>query len=271
MTMQTGAIPAQRFRIRSEAEREGAFVSAQRHSKLVAILRKALPVIAIVVFAGYFISSGLSVQEGGVTASIDGVQVKDGVLRMVNPKLKGADKGNGSYVIRADYADQDVKAPKILQLHAIKAELTNTSSGWSRVEAVRGTFDSDAQLLVMRENIAIATSSGVAGKLTRANLDTKNQMLRSHMPVAFDMPNGNVRANALTLHSADHTLVFRGNVCAHIEKAPQQAATASAAPVSAPTSAPVVHAPPGATGAAPGETTQAAPAIGTPVMPEMPQ
>ncbi len=79
-------------------------------------------------FAAYFISSRLSMTVGGVTASIDGVQVNNGNLRMVNPKLKGADQKHGSYIIGAEYADQDVKTPKIIQLHAIKAELNNPSA-----------------------------------------------------------------------------------------------------------------------------------------------
>ena len=33
---------------------------------------------------------------------------------------------------------------------AIKAELTSVGGGWSRVEAVRGTFDSDAERLLHR-------------------------------------------------------------------------------------------------------------------------
>ena len=40
----------------------------------------------------------------------------------------------------------------------------------------------------------------------------RRQTLRSHQPVAFDLPSGTVRANALTLNSADKTLLFRGNV-----------------------------------------------------------
>lgn len=110
MTVETGVVPGrQNYRVRSHAERERAFQGAARHSRQVDMLRKALPVLAVVVFAGYFISSRLSMTVGGITASIDGVKVENGNLRMVNPKLKGMDKKNGTYVIGAEYADQDVK------------------------------------------------------------------------------------------------------------------------------------------------------------------
>jgi lipopolysaccharide export system protein LptC len=260
MTVETGVVPGrQNYRVRSHAERERAFQSAARHSRQVDILRKVLPVLAVVVFAGYFISSRLSMTVGGITASIDGVKVENGNLRMVNPKLKGTDKKNGTYVIGAEYADQDVKTPKILQLHAIKAELTNASGGWSRVEAVRGTYDSDAERLIMRDAIRVITSSDVTGKLKIATLDTKNQTLRSHAPVGFDLPNGTVRGNALTFHSADHTLLFRGHVLVHIDQAEKPAAAAAGQPAPTP---PLVQAPSTPAGAPP----EAAEAVAVPEM-----
>jgi lipopolysaccharide export system protein LptC len=172
------------------------------------------------VLAAYFVTSklGMSISVGDLTASIDGIEVADGNLRMVNPKLKGADKKNGKYVIGADFADQDMKDPKIIKLHAIKAELSSQDGGWSRMEAARGVFDSKAERLVMQDKITIATSSGITGELKHATLDTKTQTLRSHRPVWFLLTGGSVKANALTFNSSDSTLTFRGKVFVHISK-----------------------------------------------------
>jgi lipopolysaccharide export system protein LptC len=217
MTIETNLVPAgRRYRMRSAEDRVRAFQSAERHTRIVAILRRALPALAVLVLACYFISTRLSISVGDVTASISGIEVADGNLRMVNPKLKGADKKNGAYVIGADYADQDVKNPSIVKLHAIKAELSNPDGDWSRMEAVRGVFDSKAERLVMQEKITVATSSGVSGELKHASLDMKTQTLRSHQPVSFVLTNGNVKANAMTLESGKHTLTFRGKVLVHL-------------------------------------------------------
>ena len=75
-------------------------------------------------------------------------------------------------------------------LHAIKAELTSEQNGWSRMQAVRGLFNSERERLVMQDDIRVSTSSGITGKLTYASLDMKNQLLRSHQRVVFDLPNG---------------------------------------------------------------------------------
>jgi hypothetical protein len=70
----------------------------------------------------------------------------------------------------------------------------------------------------MQDKITISTSTGLSGELKHASLDTKNQILRSHRPVSFILPNGTVRANALTLRSAEHTLTLRGKVVVHMVK-----------------------------------------------------
>lgn len=208
------------YPVRTAEERARAFATAKRHTRLVMLLRRVLPVFAVLVLAAYFVNAqlGLSVSVGDLTASIEGVEVSGGTLRMTNPKLEGSDKRNGNYVIGADYADQDIKDPKIIKLHAIRAELTSQDGGWSRMKAVRGVFDSKAERLVMQEKITIATSSGIMGELKHASLDTKTQTLRSHRPVSFNLPNGTVTASALTYRSADSTLTFRGNVRVHVVK-----------------------------------------------------
>ena len=229
MAIEANIVPGSRlYRIRTAEERVRAFTKAERHSRMVAILRKVLPVFAVLVLASYFISTRLSVNVGDLTASIDGIEVADGNLRMTNPKLKGADKKNGHYIIGADYADQDVKNPSIIKLHAIKADIAAPDGGWSRMEAIRGVYNSKSERLVMQDRITIATSSGVTGELIRASLDTKNQVLRSHRPVSFVLPNGTVKAGALTLRSAAHTLTFRGKVRVHIVKPPKQTKPAKA-------------------------------------------
>jgi hypothetical protein len=91
------------------------------------------------------------------------------------------------------------------------------------MQAVRGVFNSKGERLVMKDKITVATSSGITGELKYASLDTKTQTLRSHRPVVFDLPNGSVRAGALTFRSSDSTLTFRGKVRVHVVREDKQA------------------------------------------------
>ena len=83
------------------------------------------------------------------------------------------------------------------------------------MQAVRGLFNSNAERLIMQDEIRVSTSSGVTGKMTHARLEMRTQTLRSHS-LSPSTASGTVRANALTFHSADRTLLFRGKVHVHI-------------------------------------------------------
>lgn len=203
---------------RTPDERDRAFLNAARHSHIVSILRRALPAVAVLVLAAYFVSTRMNITVGDMTASIDGMEIADGALRMLNPTLKGSDKKSGDYVVKAEYADQDVGSPNLIKLHAIKADLSDPSGGWSQMKAVRGKFDSKTERLIMKDRITIATSSGVTGELSYATLDMATQTLRSHNPVSFNLPNGTVRANALTMRSGEKILMFRGKVHVHLDR-----------------------------------------------------
>lgn len=217
--MTTETLTGQRgdtFQLRTEAERNRAFVKAARHSRAVRFLRIVLPVVAVGVIAAYFISSSLSVTVGDVEASISGVEVSDGALRMTNPTLKGVDKENGDYVISAAYADQKVANPDLIDLHEIQAEVKGRDESWSRVNALTGTFDSKKEQLVMKEKIRVQTSSGITGQLTVAQIDMAKQILHSPAPVVFQMDKSTIRSKTLTFRSAAKELEFAGNVRVHL-------------------------------------------------------
>ncbi|MEM7398382.1 MAG: LPS export ABC transporter periplasmic protein LptC [Pseudomonadota bacterium] len=208
--------------------------SAKRHSAVVRILRNLLPVLALLVLGAYFFSTRMNVHVGGIAASIDGLEITDGALRMLNPTMRGTDKKNGDYVIKADYADQDVENPNLVKLTAIKADVNNKSNGnWSRMRAVRGKFDSKKERLILKDKITLATSAGLTGELSYATIDMKKQILRSHNPVKLDLPTGTVRANAMTLYSDENTIVFRGKVAVRIEPQKGNVAASVQRPASA--------------------------------------
>ena len=279
MTFEANLVPAGRHhQARSAAERARAFDAAAKHTKIVHVLRKTLPVLAVVVLASYFIYTQLSVTVGDMSASISGIEIADGNLRMTNPTLKGSDKQNGKYVVSAEYADQDVKNPKIVKLHAIKAETSNPSGGWSRMNAARGVFNSERERLVMQDKITLVTSSGVEGELRHATLDMKTQTLRSHLPVVFDLPNGKVTANALKLRSSASELTFLGKVKVHLVKPPKEEGAKPTSPqpqASSPVPEAVAPAPevvaPAPEIAAPAPFASGTQESGVPALPPMPQ
>ena len=72
---------------------------ARSHSRLVSILRIALPILALCVLGLYFISPKLHISIGNMDASVASVVIDKGNLRMLNPRLEGANKAYHTAVL----------------------------------------------------------------------------------------------------------------------------------------------------------------------------
>ena len=199
-------------------DRVKAVATARRHTRVVRILRLALPVCALATLGLYFVSSKISVSLGDMQASVGDVQLSRDSLRMINPKLEGVTQDSGSYTLTADYADQEIDNMQTLRLHAVKAHLTQPEDSWSKLTAPKGTFDSKKELLELYGGIGISTSSGMTAKLERADIDLKTQIIRSKVPVEVAAKEGTLTAQTLEIKPAKKRILFSGAVRVHIDR-----------------------------------------------------
>lgn len=198
--------------------RAQAFAAARRHSRLVRLLRVVLPACAVGVGALYLVSSRLQVSLGDFQASVGHVQVSRDALRMVNPRIEGTNRTNGAYVVTADYAEQNIASPAVVQLSGVKAALNDPKEGWSRLSAPQGTFDSKQEHLTLFGGIEIASSSGMVGRLVAASIDMKRQTIVSQQPVAFEFLNGDVQALGMEIAMDQRAVLFTGKVRVTLRK-----------------------------------------------------
>lgn len=207
--------------VRSAADRAKAFRLAQRHSRLVRILKVMLPLFAVGVLGLYFVSSKVTVSLGDLEASISGVKISRERLRMINPRLENVNKDDGVYVMTANWAEQETSNPTTLFLDTVRAELTEKEGGWSRMAAPKGTFYTKKDELYLYGGITTTTSSGMVAKLKTATVYTKTNRIRSEEPVDVQFLNGNVKALTMEAMTEKQLVFFRGNVRVHIRERPE--------------------------------------------------
>lgn len=195
---------------------------ARSHSRAVSWLRILLPIFALATLGLYFLSPKIHVTIGDMDASVAGLVIEKGRLRMINPKLEGASDKRGAYVVSAEYAEQVVANPDIIYLTGIKAEMHDASKNWSRLSAPKGTFQTKTEKLELTGDIRTAQSGGMTARLSRASIDMKKQIIVSNEPVDVDFLNGTLRSDTMTIHSGENRVVFRDNVRVHIRKRSQR-------------------------------------------------
>ncbi|MGD9868288.1 MAG: LPS export ABC transporter periplasmic protein LptC [Hyphomicrobiales bacterium] len=206
-----------------------AFDKARRHSRHVKILRIALPACAVAVLSLYLVSSRLTISIGDMQASVERVEIRQDTLRMVNPKLEGANQKQGQYVVTADYAEQDVGDPNTIRLTNVKADLTESKRGWSRMSAPKGVFHTKLEQLELMGGINIASSNGMKAHLHTAAIDMRTQIITTNDPVDVEFLNGTIRSDRMELGSQEKWVIFRDRVRVHIYKRPTEDPAGNAA------------------------------------------
>jgi lipopolysaccharide transport protein LptA/LPS export ABC transporter protein LptC len=211
-------------------DRDQSLKQARSHSKLVTRLRIALPLLAVAVSGLYFISPKLHVSLGDMDASVASVVIEKGNLRMVNPKLEGANKEKGVYVVTAKYAEQAIANPDIIHLTEIKAEMIDAKKGWSRLSAPKGKFGTKTEKLQLIGDIRAAQSTGMVAHLTRADVDMKAQIVVTKEPVTITFPSGVLDSHTMNLNMPASEVVFEGDVKVRMEQEKKPAKAKVATP-----------------------------------------
>lgn len=198
------------------AQRKASVERARSHSKFVSRLRYGLPLAALATFGLYFLSPQIHISVGDLDASVAGVVIEKGNLRMVNPKLEGVNDKQGAYVVTAKYAEQTVSNPDFIRLTELSSEMNDAKNGWSRLTSPQGTFETKTEKLQLFGDVRVAQSNGMTARLTKADVDMKTQLVTSDEPVKIDFPNGKLDALTLRIDMDTKRATFKGDVKVHL-------------------------------------------------------
>ncbi|RIA56646.1 LPS export ABC transporter periplasmic protein LptC [Dichotomicrobium thermohalophilum] len=201
----------------STEERARAFRAARRHSIAVKTLKVLLPLAALGMVSLYFIPTRLAIEIDGATASLEGVSVESGNLKMVNPKLSGMHPDYGRYEIRADTAMQNVDTPQKVLLDAITGSLVSPDGDTTRLQALSGLFDTEAQRLTFQDGVSIEGRAGLSVKLRSATVHFADQLIVSDEPVSMQFRGSRITADGVRLNTGKARVVFSGDVKVRLE------------------------------------------------------
>jgi lipopolysaccharide export system protein LptC len=191
-----------------------AFRSARRHSRVVRVLRIALPVtvvlaVLVVVLMTYFNPLHMLSQ---LPINIGDLVVSGSKITMEHPHLSGFTSDARAYELSADAAAQDITKPDIVELHNIHAKLQMQDKSTVEMTAVLGVYNSKGEMLRLNRNIDLSSSTGYAGHLSEALIDIRNGNVVSDKPVEVKLLQGVLNANRLDIEKSGDLVTFGGGV-----------------------------------------------------------
>jgi lipopolysaccharide export system protein LptC len=237
ITARTDTQTARAYWTMGRSDSERAFRAARRHSRLVRVLRIAVPaavaVIALVVFlATYFnplrMLAKLPINVGDVIVS--GTKVT-----MQQPHLAGFTRDGRAYELSAEAAAQDMTKPDLVELHNISAKLQMQDKSKVGMTALTGHYNSKDQMLKLERDINIKSPT-YSGHLSEALIDVQKGDVTSDKPVHLNFEQGTLDSNGLKITNSGDVAIFNGGVSMTVK--PQQQAAAAPAPAATAGAAP---------------------------------
>jgi lipopolysaccharide export system protein LptC len=197
---------------RSEGDRQ--FRAAQRHSRRVRWLRRAIPIWTLVLLGGVVLLTWFNPLGVLTRLPIDTgkILVSGTKITMEAPRLAGFTRDARPYEFTARAAAQDITKPDVLELKDIHAKIDMPDKAHMEMTAESGIYDTKSDLLTLTENIHLSSSAGYSGRLSDAVVDIHKGDVVSEHPVEVLLLNGTLNANRLEVVNNGELLRFGAGV-----------------------------------------------------------
>jgi lipopolysaccharide export system protein LptC len=132
---------------------------------------------------------------------------------MESPRVGGFTSDARSYELTANAAAQDVTKPEFLELKGINAKVQLKDGQRVQLKAQNGLYNTKSEILKLRDEILLSTTSGYEGHLTEATVETGTGHIVSDSPMEMKLLNGGrLNANHLEVVNNGDQITFSGGV-----------------------------------------------------------
>jgi lipopolysaccharide export system protein LptC len=198
-----------------DATLDARFRAAARHSRLVRILRVAVPaavLLAMTAVLAVSIFNPFRMLLPKLPVDIGNLVVSGTKITMENPHLAGFSQDRRPYELWAKAAIQDLANPDHVELRTLRAKVMMEDRSNVTLDARTGFFDSKQQILELKKDIFLQSSTGYEAKLSQATMDINKGQVTSDERVDVKLLNGTLVADRLKIINSGEIVRFEGNV-----------------------------------------------------------
>jgi lipopolysaccharide export system protein LptC len=211
---------------------EARFAIAARHSRMVRVLRVAVPAAVLLSLATIVFVSIVNPFNTILKLPVDisNLVISGTKVTMESPHLAGYSQDKRPYEVWANTAVQDVTDPDHVELHTLRGKMLMEDQSTVTLEAVNGLMDTKQQLLNLHKDIYVQTTSGYEAWLSQAFVDMNKNTVTSDEHVDVKWADGKISADTMKVLDGGEVVRFDGHVVMNIDKMPPPAADSQPAP-----------------------------------------
>jgi lipopolysaccharide export system protein LptC len=203
-----------------QAALEARFAIAARHSRLVRVLRIAVPaavVAAMALIIGISIFNPFRIVMQSLPVDRDGFAVSGTKVTMESPHLSGYTPDQRPYELWAKSAVQDLTDPDHVELKTLRAKVLMEDQSTVTLDARTGILNNKQQTLDLHKDIFLQTSTGYEARLSQAFVDMGKGTVDSDEHVDVKLTNGTLSSDRLRITGGGDVVRFEGNVVMHLD------------------------------------------------------
>lgn len=199
---------------------EARFASAARHSRMVRVLRIAVPatvVLAMASIVAVSVFNPFRILLPKIPVDMSNLVVSGTKITMESPHLAGYSTDLRPYELWAKAAIQDLTDPDHMELKTLRAKVMMEDKSTVTMDARTGYYDSKQQLLDLRKDIFLQSSTGYEARMTQAYVDLNKGSVVSDEHVDVKLLNGTLTADKLRIYNSGEVVRFEGNVVMNLD------------------------------------------------------
>jgi lipopolysaccharide export system protein LptC len=181
------------------------------YSRRVALLKRMLPAIGMFLLLLIAVWPRLAPIWERMRFAFPAIDLREArELRMLNPRYVGTDRLGRPYIVTAAVGHQVPDRQDLMSLESPRADMKSHGGAQIVLTADTGVYQSQAQLLDLFDNVALAHENGTRFVTNTARLDIGRNAAEGSDPVEGHGPSGDIKSQGFRIYDKGDTVIFTG-------------------------------------------------------------
>src|SRR5437764_4074679 len=181
------------------------------YSRRVALLKRMLPAIGVFLLLLIAVWPRLAPIWERMRFAFPAIDLREArELRMLNPRYVGTDRLGRPNVGTAAVGHQVPDRQDLMSLESPRADMKSHGGAQIVLTADTGVYQSQAQLLDLFGNVALAHENGTRFVTNTARLDIGRNAAEGGDPVEGHGPSGDIKSQGFRIYDKGDTVIFTG-------------------------------------------------------------
>jgi lipopolysaccharide export system protein LptC len=167
------------------------------HSRVVAILKVGLPLLALAMLGSLFVLTGQDEPQGELAFSPADLAGLASGMEVLNPVFSGTTNTNDTFRFTASVVVPDAAPPTRAQARTVAGRMTFVGGRAVDLTAATADLDLETRLMQLAGDVRVATSDGLELEAERMDVDLRAGTLDAEEAVTATGPMGSIAAARL--------------------------------------------------------------------------